>query len=173
MNKKFYIILELIAFVCICVVIIMYFVNNRNIVDNEDKRDNIYNEIIKNKDEDYSMNEIIIKVNGRELEVKLENNTSSIALTQKLKDGDITVNARDYGNFEKVGSLGFSLPTNDKRITTEAGDLILYQGNQITLYYDTNSWTFTKLGKVQNISKDELKNILGKGDVILTFSLKK
>ena len=65
--------------------------------------------------------------------------------------------------------MGFSLPTNDKNITTKAGDLILYQGNQITLYYDTNSWNFTKLGKVQN----ELKEILGSGNVELTFFLKK
>ena len=67
--------------------------------------------------------------------------------------------------------MGFSLPTNDKNITTEAGDLILYQGNQITLYYDTNSWNFTKLGKVQNVSQNELKEILGSGNVELTFSL--
>ena len=105
--------------------------------------------------------------------VKLEDNTSSIAFAQKLKDGDIVVNAHDYENFEKVGNLGFTLPTNDKNITTESGDLILYQGNQITLYYDTNSWSFTKLGKVQNVSQNELKDILGSGDVVLTFSLRK
>ncbi len=67
--------------------------------------------------------------------------------------------------------MGFSLPINDKNITTEAGDLILYQGNQITLYYDTNTWSFTKLGKVQNVSQKELKEILGTGNVELTFSL--
>lgn len=67
--------------------------------------------------------------------------------------------------------MGFSLPTNDKNITTEAGDLILYQGNQITLYYDTNSWNFTKLGKVQNVLQNELKEILGSGNVKLIFSL--
>ena len=117
------------------------------------------------------MDEIIIKVNGRVLNVKLEDNSSAKAFVEKLKSGDITINAHDYGNFEKVGNLGFSLPTNDKNITTEAGDLILYQGNQITLYYDTNSWNFTKLGKVQNISKNELKKILGSDNVELTFSL--
>ena len=117
------------------------------------------------------MDEIIIKVNDRVLNVKLEDNTSAKAFAEKLKSGDITISAHDYGNFEKVGNLGFSLPTNDKNITTEAGDLILYQGNQITLYYDTNNWNFTKLGKVQNVLQNELKEILGSGNVELTFSL--
>ena len=117
------------------------------------------------------MDEIIIKVNGRVLNVKLEDNSSAKAFAEKLKSGGITISAHDYGNFEKVGNLGFNLPTNDKNITTEAGDLILYQGNQITLYYDTNSWNFTKLGKVQNVLQNELKEILGSGNVELTFSL--
>lgn len=79
----------------------------------------------------------------------------------------------DYANFEKVGPLGFSLPRNDKSITTTPGDIILYQGNQITIYYDTNSWNFTKLGKIENVTQEELKEILGNGDVTVTFSLNK
>ena len=53
------------------------------------------------------------------------------------------------------------------------GDIILYQGNQITIYYDTNTWNFTKLGKIENITQKELKEILGDGDVTVTFSLNK
>ncbi len=114
---------------------------------------------------------IKLNVNDTILNIEPENNSSSIAFIEKLKTGEIIINAQDYGNFEKVGDLGFNLPTNDEKITTEAGDLILYQGNKITLYYDTNTWTFTKLGKVQNISQEELKKILGTGDIILKFSL--
>ena len=105
------------------------------------------------------------------LPVKLADNSSAAALRELLKQGDITVDAHDYGNFEKVGSLGTELPTNDEQITTEPGDVILYQGNQITVYYDTNSWSFTRLGKVQGVSADELKAILGEGDVRMVFSL--
>ena len=76
----------------------------------------------------------------------------------------------DYGSFEKVGSLGFSLPKNDTNITTIPGDVILYQGNQITIYYDENTWNFTKLGNI-DISQDELKAVLGDGDVEVDFSL--
>ncbi len=106
------------------------------------------------------------------LKVEMADNSSAKALLALLKDGDITVDAHDYGSFEKVGPLGTELPTNDEQITTEPGDVILYQGNQITVYYDTNSWSFTRLGKVQGVTADELKAILGDGDVTMVLSLK-
>ena len=119
-----------------------------------------------------SMNEFIIEVNGRDLIVKTENNSSTEALIEKLKDGNVVINANEYGNFEKVGSLGFSLPTNNKQMTTKAGDVVLYQGNSISLFYGTNSWSYTKLGEIENVDEDELKSILGDGNVKLTLKLK-
>ena len=115
---------------------------------------------------------IKLTVNNEELTITLENNSTAKALLKKLAEKPLKVQAHDYGNFEKVGDLGFSLPTNDKYIETSPGDVIIYQGNQITIYYDTNSYTFTKIGKIKNITKDELKSILKEGDVTLTFSLK-
>ena len=106
------------------------------------------------------------------LTIKPENNSSAKAFMALLQKNDLTVEMRDYGNFEKVGSIGSNLPRNDKPITTKAGDVILYQGNQITIYYDENSWNFTKLGKVQGVGQQELKSILGKGHVSVRFSLK-
>ncbi len=129
-------------------------------------------EQVNNIGDKKSMSEFIIEVNNRELIVKAENNSSSSALLEKLKEGNITINASDYNNFEKVGELGFNLPTNDKQITTKPGDVILYQGNNICLYYNTNSWNFTKLGEVTNVDSNELKNILGDGNVTLTLKLK-
>ncbi len=105
------------------------------------------------------------------LTVKMADNSSAKALLALLKEKDITVDAHDYGSFEKVGSLGTELPTNDEQITTQPGDVILYQGDQITVYYDTNSWSFTRLGKVQGVTADELKAILGDGDVTMVLSL--
>ena len=87
-----------------------------------------------------------------------------------LKAGDITISMHDYGNFEKVGPLGTSIPRNDKDITTTPGDVILYQGNQVTVYYDENRWDFTKLGHI-DIDQDELKSILGSGDVTVVLSV--
>lgn len=113
---------------------------------------------------------IKLKVNGHVLNVKLEKNQATKKLLDKLKKGNIKIHAEDYGNFEKVGNLGFSLPTNDKYITTSIGDIVLYDGDEISVFYNSNSWSYTKLGKIQN-SKN-LKDILGKGDITLVLSLK-
>ena len=112
-----------------------------------------------------------------ELTATLVDNSSAVAFYELLKKGPLTVDMHDYGSFEKVGPLGTTLPRNDTQITTAAGDIILYQGNQITIYYDTNSWNFTRLGKVVStsstttITQAELKKILGKGDVTAVFSV--
>ena len=115
-------------------------------------------------------NVINLKVNNHVLKVKLEDNSAAKTLMNKLKKGDVTIHAEDYGGFEKVGDLGFSLPRSDKYITTSAGDIVLYEGDEISLFYNSNSWSYTKLGKVQNIK--DLKKILGTGDVKLVLSLK-
>ena len=115
-------------------------------------------------------NVIKLKVNNHVLKVKLESNSAAKALMKKLKKGDVTIYAEDYGGFEKVGDLGFSLPRSDKFITTSAGDIVLYEGDEISIFYNSNSWSYTKLGKIQN-SKD-LKKILGNGNVKLVLSLK-
>ena len=116
-------------------------------------------------------NKITIAVNGHTLTATLTDNSSAQALLGLLREAPITIEMQDYGNFEKVGSLGTTLPRNDEQITTQAGDLILYQGNQLTIYYDTNSWNFTRLGKIDNITQSELKEILGAGSVTVTLSI--
>ena len=114
---------------------------------------------------------------SHKLTATLADNSSAMAFYELLEKGPITIKMTDYGSFEKVGSLGTSLPRNDTQITTTAGDIILYQGNQITIYYDTNSWNFTRLGKVVStgstttITQAELKKILGKGDVTAVFEI--
>ena len=112
-----------------------------------------------------------LKVNSHNLTVELVNNSSTEALIALLKEAPITYEAQDYGNFEKVGDIGHTLPQNNEQITTEPGDIILYQGNNICIYYGVNSWNFTRLGKIKNVGATELKNILGSGDVTVTLSL--
>lgn len=121
---------------------------------------------------DKSVNTMNITINGKTVSCQLIDNSSTRALLAQLEKGDITYEADDYGNFEKVGYIGFSLPQNNESITTTAGDVILYQGNNICLYYDTNSWTFTRLGKIEGMSKDEIKTFLkaGGGSVRITLS---
>ena len=98
------------------------------------------------------------------------NNSASKALKKQLQKSSITIKMHDYGDFEKVGDLPFSLPTNDEYITTSPGDVILYQGNQLTIYYDTNSWEFTRVAKIRG-DNSTLKQKLGEGDVTVTLSL--
>ena len=113
-----------------------------------------------------------ITINGKTVSCQLVDNSSTRALLAQLEKGDITYEADDYGNFEKVGNIGISLPQNNESITTTAGDVILYQGNNICLYYGTNSWSFTRLGKIEGLSKDEIKTFLhaGGGSVKVTLS---
>jgi len=115
--------------------------------------------------------EIKLIVNDYELAATLNDNSSSKALVEELRKGSITIEMSDYANMEKVGDLGISLPKNDKEISTSAGDLILYQGNNFVIYYDTNRWILTKLGKINNVSSQELKSILGQGDITVQISL--
>ncbi len=129
------------------------------------------NEDKKSEQEGRGIKMIYADTGKKILEIEPAENTSAEAFMALLESGALTVDMHDYGNFEKVGSLGSNLPRNDERITTEPGDVILYQGNQITIYYDTNTWDFTRLGKIKNLSQDELKDALGDGDVTVTFSL--
>ena len=141
-------------------------INNNEVQNNE-----ISNNTIVEHKIDENMNTVYIKVNNNVLNVELEKNSAAIELKERLKNGDIVVNTHEYGGFEKVGNLGFSLPREDTNISTSAGDIVLYQGNQISLFYNSNSWSYTKLGKIQNVSSNELKDILGNGDVTIIFTL--
>jgi len=114
-----------------------------------------------------------ITIDGQSLPVTLEDNDATQALVTALQQGDITYEAHDYGGFEKVGALGRTLPSNDAQITTQAGDVILYSSNQIVLFYGSNSWAYTRLGRIQYSTQSELESFLkaGQGNVSVTLSL--
>lgn len=101
----------------------------------------------------------------------LADNSSAAALKELLAQGPLTIQMSDYGNMEKVGPIGQSLPRNDTQTTTGPGDIILYQGNSLVIYYDTNSWNFTPIGKIEGVTQEELLAALGNGSVSVTFSL--
>ena len=127
-----------------------------------------------NGNNDNSMpTEIKITVSGKSLPVKIENNEATKALVAALREASITYEADDYGGFEKVGALGRSLPTSNTQITTQPGDVILYSGNQLVLFYGTNSWSYTRIGKMEYGTLDELKTFLkaGQGKISVTLSL--
>lgn len=126
------------------------------------------------EDENMNTDNVInLKIWNKTFNVTLEENSATKALIEKLHEWDVVVNAHEYWWFEKVGNLWFDLPRADKQITTEPGDIVLYQWNQVSLFYESNSWSYTKLWEIQMISKDGLKEILWDWDVKLAFSLLK
>ena len=114
-------------------------------------------------------NTFYVRVGGENFSATFADNSGAQALKELLAGGDITIQMSDYGGFEKVGSLGQSLPTSNSQTTTQAGDIVLYQGNQIVIFYGSNSWSYTRLGKIDDLTGWE--EALGNGAVSVTLSL--
>ena len=117
---------------------------------------------------------LYLSIGGVTKSATLVSNSSTEALVAQLQKGDITYEAHDYGDFEKVGALGYTFPQNNEQINTEPGDLILYQGSNLCIYYDTNSWHFTRIGKLDNMTQADIKAWVNAGgdNVNVTLSLK-
>jgi hypothetical protein len=142
-------------------------------VSNQPASRNEESKAMSSEVEDNMKNQITLAVNGTVLTAALADNSSAEALKELLAKGPLTIAMHDYGSMEKVGPIGTDLPVNNEQITTEAGDLILYMGNAFVIYYAPNSWNFTRLGKIKDVSAEKLKEILGSGDVDVTLELAK
>lgn len=116
---------------------------------------------------------LYITIDSSTMPVTLVDNTATRELVAALQQGDITYEAHDYGGFEKVGALGRSLTASDTQITTQAGDVILYNSNNIVLFYGSNTWSYTRIGSMEYGTLDELKSFLkaGQGNVSVKLSL--
>lgn len=101
----------------------------------------------------------------------LAENSSVDALKELMADGPLTLNMSDYAGMEKGADLGVTLPQNNEQMDAQAGDIILYQGRTFVIYYDTNSWSLTPIGKIDNVDAEELREALGTGDVTVTLSI--
>ncbi|MCM1543274.1 MAG: cyclophilin-like fold protein [Blautia sp.] len=123
------------------------------------------------EDDAVNANEIYIKIGEATLTAVLEENESAEALKELLADGSLTISASNYGGFEKVCSLGTELPRNDSQTTTHAGDICLYNGSQIVIFYGSNSWAYTRLGKISDADGAELEKVLGGKETEITLSL--
>ena len=111
---------------------------------------------------------MMLRIDNTEISVRWEDNESVEALKDLIREAPLTINMSMYGGFEQVGSLGTSLPRNDVQTTTEAGDIVLYSGNQIVVFYGSNSWAYTRLGHVE-LSAPEMSDLLSHGDVTITL----
>lgn len=120
-------------------------------------------------EEENSEMQMNVQVGGSTFTATLEENEAVDALVEMMEQGPVAIQMSDYSGFEKVGPLGTSLPTSNQQTTTQAGDIVLYQGNQIVMFYGSNSWSYTRLGHIDDLTGWE--EALGSGDVTVTFSL--
>ena len=120
----------------------------------------------KTEDTDMKMN---VKVGDKSFTATLEDNAATRELINIMKEAPISISMSDYSGFEKVGSLGRSLTTDNHQTTTSAGDIVLYNGNQIVMFYGSNSWSYTMIGKIDDLSG--WKDALGSGDITAEFTL--
>lgn len=109
-------------------------------------------------------------INGNRVSISWEENESVDFLRELAADG-IEITMSMYGGFEQVGQIGKDIPANDEEITTEPGDIVLYSGNQLVVFYGSNSWAYTKLGHITDKTEEELEQLLGQEDVTIQISM--
>ena len=137
----------------------------------ESKPEETQSETSKETEEEPAVKTLTMKIGSTTVTVDWEDNESVAALRELVKDKPLTVQMSMYGGFEQVGSLGTSLPRNDSQTTTAAGDIVLYSGNQIVVFYGSNSWAYTRLGHVTDKTAAEMAELLGNGNVTIEISL--
>lgn len=113
-----------------------------------------------------------LTINGQNVSVQWEDNESVEALKDFVKNNPLKIQMSMYGGFEQVGSLGTNLPRNDRQTKTSAGDIVLYSGNQIVVFYGSNSWAYTRLGYVTDKNAAEMTELLGNGNVTIEILMK-
>ena len=121
-----------------------------------------------NEEED---SEMILRIENEEINVVWEDNESVNALKNLVSENELTISMHMYGGWEQVGEIGASLPRNDVQTTAKPGDIMLYSGDQIVVFYGNNSWAYTKLGRMDGYSQAELEEMLGNGNVTLTITM--
>lgn len=119
--------------------------------------------------EDEALPNITLSVNGADFSVNLEDNETAREFADMLKEGGLSIEMSDYGGFEKVGSLGRELTADNVNMTTQTGDIVLYNSSNIVMFYGSNTWDYTKIGSVKDA--DGFKDALGGGDVTALFSI--
>ena len=124
---------------------------------------------IQNDGEENAVMNMKVQVGDTIFSATLEENVAVSALVEMMRESPVVLQMNDYSGFEKVGPLGTSLPADNSQTTTHAGDIVLYNGNQIVIFYGSNSWSYTRLGHIDDLTGWE--EALGNGDVTVTFPL--
>ncbi len=110
-------------------------------------------------------------IGDTQVKVEWEDNESVEALKKLASEGEIVIEMSMYGGFEQVGDIGVSLPRNDRQTVTSPGDIVLYSGDSIVIFYGSNSWSYTSLGRITDKTQEEMEELLGEGDVTVRIFL--
>ena len=121
--------------------------------------------------EEEAVKTLQMKIADTVVEVAWEDNESVEALRKLCEEEPLTIEMSMYGGFEQVGSIGSNLPRNDVETTTSAGDIVLYSGNKMVVFYGSNSWAYTRLGHITDQDETGMTQLLSNGDVAITFSM--
>lgn len=121
--------------------------------------------------EEEAVKTLQMKIADTVVEVAWEDNESVEALRKLCEEEPLTIEMSMYGGFEQVGSIGSNLPRNDVETTTSAGDIVLYSGNKMVVFYGSNSWAYTRLGHITDQDEAGMAQLLSNGDVTITVSL--
>ena len=124
------------------------------------------------KEDNEDSNEMKLKIGDTEVEVQWEDNESVSALMYMVENEPLVIQLSMYGGNEQVGSIGSTLPSSDTNTTTEAGDIVLYNSSNIVIFYGSNTWDYTRLGKITDKSEEEMTELLSNGDATVTISMK-
>ena len=122
------------------------------------------------EEEPAQMPTLMLSIDGTPVTVLWEDNETVSELLTATQNGAIEVSASRYGGFEQVGSLPQSFSRNDVQTTTQPGDIVLYSGNQLVVFFGSNSWSYTRLGHVNGMSSEELSDLLNKDVVMIELS---
>lgn len=114
--------------------------------------------------------QLVLRIDQKLVNVEWADNNAVKELKRLASKNNISIDTTLYGGFEQVGFLGHSLPTKDENITTKPGDIMLYNGNNIVVFFGENTWSYTRLGKIQGLSKKELEELLGKPSTKIIIS---
>ena len=156
MNKLF-------KFICICLIVLMQGCKSTETTENSSA------DTEPKQEETMMEKELKMRIGETEVQVVWEENESVQALKELVKDKPLSIQMSMYGGFEQVGSIGTSLPRNDRQTTTNSGDIVLYSGNQVVVFYGSNSWAYTRLGHITNKNQNDMRDLLSNGDVTITF----
>ena len=168
----------IISAICVAMMLSISACSDEGKASNEDQNMKSVTSQSENVDVESSEDEMEVRetamtmtIGDTKVNVAWEDNSSVDALKELVSSGPLSINMSMYGGFEQVGSIGQSLPREDKQTTTASGDIVLYSGNQLVVFYGSNSWAYTRLGHISDKTDAEIEALLSKGDVTITLSI--